>query len=155
MIEAGRIARGKVSSLNTLDTKDFDGLIIPGGFGVAKNLSNFAFKGADAEVNPIVISVLKEFQQNKKPIGAICISPVLLALTFKNLKPVITLGNDKNIATEIEKTGAHHKNCEIHNCVVDTNNLFVTTPAYMYDQANLKDILLGITSLVKEMKKFV
>lgn len=149
--EAGRIARGKISSIDKLEENDFDGLIIPGGFGVAKNLSTFAFKGAEASVHSTVASILKAFHQNKKPIGAICISPALLALTFGNLHPNITLGSDTNIAKEIEKTGAIHHVCQTSEIVVDKQNLFVTTPAYMDDQANLKDIFTGITSLVEAM----
>ncbi len=101
--EAGRIARGKISSLDQLNENEFDGLILPGGFGVAKNLSTFAFKGAEARVHGTVASILKAFHQSKKPIGAICISPALLALTFGELHPTITLGSDLNIAKEIEK----------------------------------------------------
>lgn len=74
MQEAGRIARGKISSLDQLNENEFDGLILPGGFGVAKNLSTFAFKGAEARVHGTVASILKAFHQSKKPIGAICIS---------------------------------------------------------------------------------
>lgn len=149
--EAGRIARGEISTLNKLDENEFDGLIIPGGFGVAKNLSTFAFKGAEASVHSTVASILKAFHQSKKPIGAICISPALLALTFGNLHPNITLGSDTNIAKEIEKTGAIHHVCQTSEIVVDKQNLFVTTPAYMDDQADLKDIFTGITSLVEAM----
>lgn len=149
--EAGRIARGEISTLDKLDENEFDGLIIPGGFGVAKNLSTFAFKGAEASVHSIVASILKAFHQSKKPIGAICISPALLALTFGDLHPNITLGSDVNIAKEIEKTGAIHHVCQTSEIVVDKQNLFVTTPAYMDDQANLKDIFTGITSLVEAM----
>ncbi|EXB08144.1 enhancing lycopene biosynthesis 2 domain protein [Acinetobacter sp. 1396970] len=87
----------------------------------------------------------------KKPIGAICISPALLALTFEELHPTITLGCDINIIKEIEKTGSIHHVCQTSDCVVDQQNLFVTTPAYMDDQANLKDIYVGITSLVDAM----
>ncbi|ONN51813.1 isoprenoid biosynthesis protein, partial [Acinetobacter genomosp. 33YU] len=133
--EAGRIARGEISSISQLDENEFDGLIIPGGFGVAKNLSNFAFKGAEARIHGTVASILKAFHQSKKPIGAICISPALLALTFGELNPTITLGADVNIAQEIEKTGSIHHNCQTSDCVVDKQNLFVTTPAYMNDQA--------------------
>ncbi|CAI3145084.1 Glyoxalase ElbB [Acinetobacter calcoaceticus] len=149
--EAGRIARGEISTLDKLDENEFDGLIIPGGFGVAKNLSTFAFKGAEASVHSTVASILKAFHQSKKPIGAICISPALLALTFGNLHPHITLGSDTNIAKEIEKTGAIHHACQTSESVVDKQNLFVTTPAYMDDQVCLKDIYIGITSLVKAM----
>ncbi len=149
--EAGRIARGEISTLDKLDENEFDGLIIPGGFGVAKNLSTFAFKGAEASVHSTVASILKAFHQSKKPIGAICISPTLLALTFGDLHPNITLGSDTNIAKEIEKTGAIHHVCQTSEIAVDNQNLFVTTPAYMDDQANLKDIFTGITSLVEAM----
>lgn len=149
--EAGRIARGEISTLDKLDENKFDGLIIPGGFGVAKNLSTFAFKGAEASVHSIVASILKAFHQSKKPIGAICISPALLALTFGDLHPTITLGSDVNTAKEIEKTGAIHHVCQTSEIVIDKQNLFVTTPAYMDDQAGLKDIFLGITSLVEAM----
>lgn len=149
--EAGRIARGKIFTLDKLDENEFDGLIIPGGFGVAKNLSTFAFKGAEASVHSTVTSILKAFHQSKKPIGAICISPALLALTFGHFHPNITLGSDVNIAKEIEKTGTIHHVCQTSEIVVDKQNLFVTTPAYMDDQANLKDIFTGITSLVEAM----
>jgi len=149
--EAARIARGEISLLHKLDANEFDGLLLPGGFGVAKNLSTFAFKGAEARVHGTVASILKAFHQSKKPIGAICISPALLALTFGELHPTITLGSDINMAKEVEKTGSIHHVCQTSDCVVDQQNLFVTTPAYMDDQANLKDIYIGITSLVNAM----
>lgn len=150
--EAARIARGEISSLDKLDKSEFDGLLLPGGFGVAKNLSTFAFKGAEARVHSEINSILKAFHQSKKPIGAVCISPALLALTFGDLHPNITLGSDDNIAKEIEKTGSIHHVCQTSDCVVDKQNLFVTTPAYMDDKASLKDIYQGITKLVKEIK---
>ncbi|MCG9510923.1 isoprenoid biosynthesis glyoxalase ElbB [Acinetobacter pittii] len=149
--EAGRIARGEISSIDQLNDNEFDALVLPGGFGVAKNLSTFAFKGAEAKVHGTVASILKVFHQSKKPIGAICISPALLALTFGELHPNITLGSDANIAKEIEKTGSIHHVCQTSECMVDKQNLFVTTPAYMDDQANLKDIFAGITNLVNAM----
>lgn len=149
--EAGRIARGKISPITELDSDKFDGLVIPGGFGVAKNLSKFAFQGSASEVDSTIKSVLKDFKESNKPIGAICISPALLALTFGELKPILTIGNHADTVAEIEKTGAIHKVCETNDCVVDTDNLLVTTPAYMDDTANLKDISQGISKLVKAM----
>lgn len=149
--EAGRIARGKISSIAELSVEQFDGLIIPGGFGVAKNLSTFAFKGCDGEVDPTVANALKAFKKSNKPIGAICISPALLALIFGNTEPKLTIGSHAGTAIEIEKTGAVHLLCETNNCVIDTINRFVTTPAYMDNSANLREIFLGITQLVKGM----
>ena len=150
--ESARIARGEVKDLELLEVKDFNGLIIPGGFGVAKNLSNFAFKGSASTVNQELSEILKAFHQQKKPIGAICISPVLLALTFGKLSPKITLGSDFNIAEEIEKTGARHIVCATTECVVDKENLFITTPAYMDNKATIKEINIGISKLVQELK---
>jgi enhancing lycopene biosynthesis protein 2 len=95
--------------------------------------------------------VLQDFKTSNKPIGAICISPALLALTFGNLKPTLTIGHDAGTAAEIEKTGAVHQVCETNDCVVDTTHRLVTTPAYMDDHANLKDIFQGISKLVKAM----
>jgi enhancing lycopene biosynthesis protein 2 len=149
--EAGRIARGKISPITELAAEQFDGLLIPGGFGVAKNLSSFAFKGSEGEVEQSVIAVLQAFKTSNKPIGAICISPALLALTFGDLQPTLTIGHHAGTAAEIEKTGAVHQVCETNDCVVDTTHRLVTTPAYMDDHANLKDIFQGISKLVKAM----
>lgn len=149
--EAGRIARGKISPITELKAEHFDGLVIPGGFGVAKNLSTFAFKGSDGEVAPTVATILKDFKTSHKPIGAICISPALLALTFGDIQPTLTIGRHAGTIAEIEKTGAVHQYCETNDCVIDTVNLLITTPAYMDDNATLNDIFKGITQLVKGM----
>lgn len=149
--EASRIARGQISALNQLNPNQFDGLVIPGGFGVAKNLSSFASMGAAATVNAEITSILKAFKSSQKPIGAICIAPALLALTFGDLKPILTIGSNTGTAAEIEKTGSVHQYCEVNDCVIDPKNLFVTTPAYMEDHASLKDIFQGISKLVNAM----
>ena len=149
--EAGRIARGNISALDELQPDLFDGLVIPGGFGVAKNLSTFAFKGSAGEVLSEIKPILKKFNSSKKPIGAICISPALLALTFGDINPTLTIGSDVGTAEEIEKTGSVHQCCDVNDCVVDTKNLIITTPAYMEGSANLNDVYQGITQLVKAM----
>lgn len=140
--EANRIARGEIQNLKLLDVKSFDGLIIPGGFGVTKNLSNFATVGVNAKINSDLTQILKSFNETKKPIGAICIAPVLLALTFKN--PIITLGTHPI-------DGINHVKCLVNDCVVDSQNLLVSRPAYMDSQACLSDIYEGISKLVKKM----
>jgi len=147
--EAGRIARGKVTPITEINVEEYDALVIPGGFGVAKNLSSFAFKGSIGEIEPEVLAVLKSFRLSNKPIGAICISPALLALAFGENKPTLTIGQHAETATEIEKTGSIHQICATNECVIDKTNLLVTTPAYMDDQANLRDVFQGISKLVK------
>lgn len=147
--ESARIARGKVSDIAKIDVHNYSSLIIPGGFGVAKNLCSFAFEGIHAKVKPIILKVINEFYTNKKPIGAICISPALIALSLGSNNPVITLGSDKELAEEIEKTGVSHTNCATSDCIIDEKNKIVTSPAYMDDDINLADAYLGISKLVK------
>lgn len=147
--ESARIARGKIEDLTKINVDNYFSLIIPGGFGVAKNLCSFAFDGINAKVNPVVLKVIHEFHANKKPIGAICISPALIALSLGVNKPSITLGNDKNLADEIEKTGVSHHKCHTADCIIDERNKIVTTPAYMDEGINLADAYQGISKLVK------
>lgn len=149
LTESARIARGNVLPLEQIQVTSYDGIIIPGGFGVAKNLCDFAFKGAEAAVNPLVSDTLQAFKKLKKPIGAVCIAPVLLALTFKNAHFELTVGKASDAANAIEKLGHKHivKNADDAHC--DFQNKIVTTPAYMYDNASLEDIFTGISKMTK------
>ena len=83
MEESARIARGNVKDLNELDFHDFDALIIPGGFGAAKNLSDFGIVGDKMKVSDDVAKVLNDFKDSKKVIGLACIAPILAAKTFE------------------------------------------------------------------------
>lgn len=149
--EAARIARGKVADLKTLNAKDFDAVAFPGGFGAAKVLSTWAFKGSQGEVLPEVARVIKEFHAAGKPIGAICIAPTLIAKVLGKEKPTLTIGDDKETAAEIEKTGAHHETCPVNDYVTDRETKVITTPAYMYDDAKPSEVFKGISGLVKEL----
>lgn len=149
--ESARIARGDIQALSMLETGDFDALLMPGGFGVAKNMSTFAFEGSSAKLVDEVANVVKEFYDNKKPIGAICISPVIVALALGSQHPVLTIGNDTDTATELEKLGVKHVNCKTDSCIVDEANKIVTTPAYMDGDANISDVYIGISKLVNQL----
>lgn len=150
MIEAARIARGEIEPLSKLKQSDFDVLVIPGGFGVAKNLSDFAAKGADAHVLPDFDRALKEFSNAKKPIAAICIAPAVLAVSLgKSIHPNVTIGEDKDTAAAITTAGAKHTNCPTYGIIVDEANQIVTTSAYMRDD-KLHLIAQGIESAIKE-----
>lgn len=153
LAEAGRIARGKVSPIKDASASDFDAIILPGGFGVAKNLCDFAFNGSAGKPLKEVKSLLEEFHNQKKPIGAICISPALIALCLGDKGVQVTIGNDSETAAEIEKTGAKHVDTEVSKCFVDADNKIVSTAAYMFDSAKLKDINTGISSCVDEVLK--
>ncbi len=152
MVEAARIARGKVKPLNEYSPKEYDALIIPGGFGVAKNLCTYAFDGVDFSVDKVVEEALKSTHAAGKPIGALCISPVLLAGVFEGID--VTIGKDKNTVADIEKLGAVHIETGPGEIVVDNANMIVTTPAYMLD-SGIEDVYDGADNLVKAIIEMV
>jgi enhancing lycopene biosynthesis protein 2 len=154
--EAARIARGKILPLSEADPKLFDALIMPGGFGVAKNHCGFAFNGIGAEVQPEVLKLVTAFFQAKKPIGAICIAPALVALILKNSgqSAALTIGNDKSTTAALRALGANPQERETaREVVVDEALNLVTTPAYMFGDARLSDVFVGIERAVAEVLK--
>jgi len=150
LVESARIARGKIKPLTDLDMRSFDALLFPGGFGVAKNLCSFAFKGADCEVHPQVSKVVREAVSLRKPVGALCISPVILAKVLGDVE--ITIGSDKGTAAAVEKMGAKHKNTSHGQVVTDTKHKVFTTPCYMLD-ATILQIAEGADNVVKAILK--
>lgn len=144
LAEAARIARGEITDLGGVTAAALDGLILPGGYGAAKNLSDFAFTSARATVHPQVARLLLEMHRAGKPIGAICIAPAVVAAVLgPTAHPLLTIGNDRGTAAALVAMGARHQDCAVTGCVVDGANRIVSTPAYMYD-AGLADIALGI-----------
>ena len=152
LIESARIARGKISPLSKFRSADYDAVIFPGGFGAAKNLSTFAFDGINFKVLPEVEKIVKEMVQAGKPIGALCISPVILAKILGNVE--LTIGQDQGTASAMEKLGARHINTAHGEVVVDKKYKVVTTPCYMLD-ANIIQIAEGAENAVKEILEMV
>jgi len=148
LVESARIARGKVEPLPKFDPAAYDALLFPGGFGAAKNLSSFAFDGLNCTVNIDVEDAIKKMRQAGKPIGALCIAPVLLAKILGNVE--LTIGQDPGTAEAVQKLGAKHVQTQHGEVVHDkVNNLF-TTPCYMLD-ANIAQIGEGAENIVKAM----
>ncbi len=154
LIESARIARGDISNIKDINAEDIDALILPGGFGAAKNLSNFAVKGADAAIQPDVERLIKEMIREQKPVGAICIAPATLAKAAADLKPEVTIGEDSATAANIEKTGAVHVKCGVDTIHVDEKNRIVTTPAYMLGPG-IKEVSVGIEKLVEKIVSMI
>ncbi|MCF8368975.1 MAG: isoprenoid biosynthesis glyoxalase ElbB [Bacteroidales bacterium] len=148
LVESARIARGNIKNLNEYDPNNFDALIFPGGFGAAKNLSDFAFKGVDCTVNAEVEKAILKTAGKNKPIGALCISPVIFAKIFGDVE--ITIGQDKGTAEAVEKLGATHVNTTHGGVIIDEKNNLYTTPCYMLD-ANILEIAKGASNIVKIM----
>ena len=146
LIESARIARGAISDIKNYNPKDYDALLFPGGFGVAKNLSSFAFDGPDCKVLPEVEKAIKDTVSAKKPIGALCIAPAMVAKVLKDIE--VTIGTDKETAKAIEAMGAKHIEMLHGNVVVDKHYKVVTTPCYMLD-ATIMDIYEDANAVVE------
>ncbi len=145
LVESARIARGHIRDLATFEAKDFDGLVFPGGFGAAKNLCSFAVDGADCNVEPSVVAAIQAMHQAGKPIGALCIAPVILAKVLGRIE--VTIGNDADTAAAIQTMGATHRERGHGEVVVDRTNRVVTTPCYMLD-ASIGQIAEGAEHVV-------
>jgi len=152
LVESARIARGKIKDLASFKSGDFDALIFPGGFGVAKNLCSFAFDNIDCKVNKDVEKAIRDMFEQKKPIGALCISPVLLAKVLGHIE--LTIGHDKGTADAIRKFGATHKETNHGEVVIDNKNKIVTTPCYMLN-ATIAQIGDGANNLVKAIFELI
>ena len=148
LTESARIARGKIRDVASVKAGELDALIIPGGFGAAKNLCDYAFKASECSVNPDVARLARDVHAAGKPIGVVCIAPVLAAKLFGNERPDITIGTDKNTANDIEKMGAKHVACPVTEFVVDKQRKLVSTPAYMLAHS-IKEASAGIEKLVR------
>jgi enhancing lycopene biosynthesis protein 2 len=148
LVEASRIVRGEIIPLSEVQLRSVDAVILPGGFGAAKNLSNFATTGTGLTVNPELAQFLKEAHKAGKALGFICISPVIAARLFGSEKVELTIGNDPETAAAITAMGAVHVNCTVHNAVVDRRLKVVTTPAYMLAEC-MTEAEAGINKLVE------
>jgi len=154
LVESARIARGDIRDIKDIKATDLDALIIPGGFGAAKNLSDFAVKGAGATVHGEVERLLNEMVASGKPIGAICIAPATLTRAVATQKPEVTIGNDAGTAAAIEQMGGRHHNCSVDMIHIDKQNHLVTTPAYMLGP-DIKNVAIGIEKLVNQVISMV
>lgn len=152
LVESARIARGKVRDLKEFNPKEFDGLLFPGGFGAAKNLSTWAFEAADATVLPEVEEAIRGMVSLKKPVGALCISPVILARVLGEV--TLTIGDDEGTMEAVESLGATHVITTHGEVVVDPDFNLVTTPCYMLD-ATIEQIALGADNVVDAMVKLM
>lgn len=147
--ESARIARGRIKDLTHLKSKDFDGVVFPGGNGAASNLSSWSTDGANCKVHPEVWRTLVDFYDQEKPICAFCIAPALVARVLGEHQIEVTIGNDPEIAKEIERTGATHVTCKVDDFVTDRRHKIISTPAYMYE-ADPHEVYRGIKGAIKE-----
>ena len=156
LVESSRIARGNIKDMAEVTGNDLDALIIPGGFGVTKNLSDYAMAGPECSVNPDVYRLVSELYLLKKPIGAICIAPVIMAKIFgeQDESAEMTIGSDKLTSNDINTMGSKHIKCSVSEIIIDKDKKLVTTPAYM-DAESIKVASEGIEKLVKQVLSMI
>ena len=146
LVESARIARGNIKDVKELHAQDFDAVILPGGFGAAKNLSDFATSGANCSVQADVLQAVQSFASAGKPVGLMCIAPALAAKIY-GAGVICTIGKDADTAAALTQMGAQHEECEVSEIIEDTQRKLVTTPAYMLAQS-ISEAASGINKLV-------
>lgn len=146
LVESARIARGNIKPLSQADAGELDALIVPGGFGAAKNLSSFATQGAECSVDAELQRLVQQMHQSGKPLGFICIAPALLPKLL-GVHTRLTIGNDPDTAEAIDAMGGEHVVCPVDDIVVDLDQKVVTTPAYMLANS-IGEAAQGIDKLV-------
>ncbi|MBV7263567.1 isoprenoid biosynthesis glyoxalase ElbB [Photobacterium sp. WH77] len=151
LIEAARIARGQIQDVAELSARDFDALLLPGGFGAAKNLSDFAIKGASCQIHPEVKRACQEFARAQKPAAYLCIAPVLIPQIYgKGAKG--TIGHEKEVASAFRAMGGDHIDCPVDEFVLDQERCLLSTPAYML-AGSISEAASGINKLVQQLVK--
>jgi len=147
--ESARISRGNLTDLKLAKAAELDALIIPGGQGAGLNLSSFLADGENCSVNPDLAKLVTDMCAAKKPVGAVCIAPAILARILKDagISARVTIGDDESVAGSIESMGHRHEKCPATGCVADAENLIFTTPAYM-NARSIGEVWQGIEKLV-------
>jgi enhancing lycopene biosynthesis protein 2 len=146
LVESARIARGNIKPLTSFEEKEFDAVIFPGGFGVAKNLCTFAFEGKNCEVYPDVQNIIRVMHSAGKPIGALCISPVLITKVLGDIK--VTIGNDSGTADAIRSMGGQHVKAAPNEVIIDHQRKIATAPCYMLE-TSISKIAEGADNVVR------
>jgi len=146
LVESARIARGNIKPLTELNVADFDALVVPGGFGAAKNLSDFALAGAEVRVQDDVMAAAKAFAGASKPMGLMCIAPAMAGRIFGEGVQA-TIGSDADTAAAMAQTGVNHQECPVDDIIIDPNHKLVSTPAYMLANS-ISEAAAGIDKLV-------
>ncbi len=155
LVEAARIARGEIKDIKDVDVKNFDMIVFPGGFGVAKNFCDLALKGKDCVVEPVIEEFVIQALSEKIPLGFICIAPALLAKIASKigLKLEVTIGSDVETAQIIESFGSTHIQCPVNDIAIDKKNKIITVPAYMEGEG-IAEVAEGIEKLIFKLMDF-
>ncbi|HSD67055.1 MAG TPA: isoprenoid biosynthesis glyoxalase ElbB [Vicinamibacteria bacterium] len=147
LVESARIARGAIRDIATVKADELDGLVLPGGYGAAKNLCDFAVAGPSCTAHPEVARLVCEVHAQRKPVAALCIAPAVVARVLGAQKPKLTIGTDEATAKGLEAMGATHVPCAVTELTVDRERKLVSTPAYMLGK-RISEVAEGIDKAV-------
>ncbi len=153
LVEAARIARTQIIDIGEANPNDYDAVIFPGGYGAAKNLSDFAVKGAASTVQTDVLQFARAFAATGKPMGFVCIAPAMIPHIY-GADAKLTIGSDADTAAAIKEMGGIHINCPVDDFVVDEERNLVSTPAYMLDM-RISQVATGIEKLVHKIIEMI
>lgn len=161
LVESARIARGDIHDIKSIDPVDIDALVIPGGFGSAKNLTSWAFEGPDGDILPEVKLLIVNMINIGKPVAGLCVSPVVIAkaLEGSGVVPQLTVGTDKEASpydipsfnAGLKKTGATVEMKSVRELMIDKKNRIVTTPCYMMD-TSLSELRKSIRAAIDAVR---
>ena len=151
LVESARIARGNIDDVAKLNVDEYDALLLPGGFGAAKNLTDFAVSGAECSINTHVAQACRAFAQSGKPAGYLCIAPAIIPLVY-NQGVQGTIGNDEATAAAFNRMGGEHIDCQVDEVHFDEKHKVLSTPAYMLAE-NITQAASGIEKLVDKLVK--
>ncbi len=149
LVESARIARGNIEDVAKLNVDDFDALLLPGGFGAAKNLTDFAVSGAECSINTHVAQACREFAHANKPAGYLCIAPVIIPMIYEQGVQG-TIGNDEATSAAFNQMGGQHIECTVDEYVFDEKHNVLSTPAYMLAE-NISQAASGIEKLIHKL----
>jgi len=148
--ESARLVRGHIQPLDQLMVSDYDAIIFPGGFGAVTILCDWFEKKSSFQFNADVARVIDEAKMQRKPMGFICIAPMMIPKIYPGAQ--FTIGNDASIAMEIKTMGCKHIDCAADDIVIDEQHKIVSTPANMV-ATNINQVYTGIKKLVQTLKR--
>ncbi len=148
MVESARIARGEVSPLSELRMEEFDALIFPGGSGSAKNIFTYLLDGENFKVNEDIAGIIRAFHAAGKPIGAMCIAPLMVARVIEGA--TVTMGKDPKTSSLVEKMGGHALPTQHGEVAHDRRNRIFSVPCYMLE-SRISDIFTDADCMIQSM----
>ena len=152
LVEASRIARGNIVPVGTISGNQLDALVFPGGTGMAKNIFDYSMTGPDCIVIKDVERLVMEILKDNKPIGAICIAPVMIAKVLQNMgrKGLVTGGYNQQISLDINAMGIEVQKVGPEDIVIDHDNKIISTPAYV-EAKSIREVAIGIEKLIEKV----